>query len=93
MSFRRVLEMSISREDFLRLVAAALPGYEVEGETVSWSHQGGRGTIGLLRLPDARLGPLAVPRHAVTIEIHGCSEVQGEEFIDGFRRAFMRGGG
>ena len=93
MSFRRVLEMSISREDFLRLLAVAVPVFEVDGETLSWSHQGRRGTIGLLRLPDARLGAVAVPRHAVTIEIEGCSEVRGEEFLDSFRRALMRGGG
>lgn len=85
--------MSLLREEFFRLLPAAVGAFEVDGETVRWSESGLRGTIRLARLEDRRLGSVGVPRHSVEIALEGCAEPEGEAFMARFHRAFLRGGG
>ncbi len=93
MNFHRSLEMSLSREEFFRLLPAAVGPFEVDGDTVRWS-DGDRGwTIGLVPLADHRLGSVVVPRHRVEIALETCSEEEAEAFMDRFHRGFLRGGG
>jgi hypothetical protein len=92
-SFHRSLDMSVSREEFLRLLPAVVGSFEVDGDTVRWS-DGERGwTIRLVPLPDRRLGSVVVPCHRVEIALEACSEAEGEVFMERFHRGFLRGGG
>ncbi len=92
MSFRRTLEMSISRDDFLRLLPSVIAGFETDGETASWLDAGRRWTLRLVALPERRVGSVAVPRHYVEILLDASDE-EGEAFMARFRRTFLRGGG
>lgn len=85
--------MSLSREEFFRLLPAAVGPFQRDGDTVRWS-DGDRGwTIHLVPLADRRVGSVAVPRHRVEIAADACSEAEGEAFVDRFLRGFLRGGG
>jgi hypothetical protein len=87
------LEMSLTREEFLRLLPAAVGPFEVRGETVRWS-DGDRGwTIRLAPLPDRHLGSVSVPRLLVAISLDAYSAAEGAAFMARFHRAFLRGGG
>ena len=93
MHVHRTLEMSITREEFLRLLPAAVGPFEVNGNTIM-----GRGTacgwlIRLTPLPGRRVGSLAVPRHRVDLVLEGCAGSEAEAFMERFHRAFLRGGG
>ena len=85
--------MGISREEFFRLLPAAVRSCEVDGDTVRWSEGGRGGTIRLVRMEDRRLGSVVVPRHRVEIALEACTEKEGEAFLVRFHRAFLRGGG
>ena len=93
MDVRHTIEMSVSREEFFRLLSAAVEEFALEGQVVRWSDRGCRGTIRLIPLPAHRLGSVIVPRHRVEIVLEGCSEAGAEAFMERFRRAFLRGGG
>jgi hypothetical protein len=93
MRFHRSLEMSASREEFLRLLRTAVSHFEVDGETVRWLEGHRHWTIRLIPLEARRAGRLVVSRHRVEIALEACSDAEGEAFMDCFRRAFLRGGG
>mgnify|MGYP001766361466 CR=1 FL=1 len=84
--------MSLLREEFFRLLPAAVPVCEVDGGTVRWSEGGRPATLRLVPLEDRRLGSVVLPRHRVELAIEG-SDAEGEAFLDRFHRAFLRGGG
>ena len=93
MSVRHTLEMSLTREEFFRLLPAAVGPFDVDENAVR-----GRGTasgwlIRLTPLADHHLGSVVVPRHRVEIELEACSAVEGAAFMARFHRAFLRGGG
>jgi len=92
MTFRRTLEMSVTREEFLRLLTAAAP-FEVDGDTAWWIEGDRRWTVRLVPLPERRLGSATLPRQRVEIVLEGCGEAEGEAFMMRFHRAFLRGGG
>jgi len=93
MDFRYTVEMSISREEFLRFLPAAVGSFVVNGDEVRRS-DGNRGwVIRLVPLADHRVGSVVVPRHRVEIVLEGCSEADADAFMNRFHRAFMRGGG
>jgi len=85
--------MSLLREEFFRLLPAAVPAWEVDGDTVRWSEAGRSGTIRLIQIEDRRLGSVVVPRHRVEIDLEEFDEEEGEAFLARFVRAFLRGGG
>ncbi len=85
--------MSLTREEFFRLLPGAVSAHEVDDDTVRWSEAGRGGTIRLVRLEDRRLGSVVVPRHRVELALEACSEADGEAFLVRFLRAFLRGGG
>jgi hypothetical protein len=93
MSFHRTLEMSISREEFLRLLPAVVASFEVEGETVRWFAGNRVCSIRLIPLADHRLGSIVVPRHHIEIALEACSDAEGEAFMERFHKGFLRGGG
>jgi hypothetical protein len=87
------LEMTLSREEFLRLLPGAVgPFTEEDG--------GFRGTDGSLKwhirlvpLPELRLGRVVLPRHQVEIRLEGHTAGEAEAFLARFQRGFQRGGG
>ena len=93
MNFQRTMEMSLSREEFLRFLPAAVGSFVVNGDEVRRS-DGNRGwVIRLVPLADHRVGSVVVPRHRVEIVLEGYSEADADAFMNRFHRAFMRGGG
>ncbi|MBP2670322.1 MAG: hypothetical protein H6Q87_619 [candidate division NC10 bacterium] len=93
MDFRRSLEMSLSREEFLRLLGAAVGPFVVAGDTVRRSGGDRNWSIRLVPLADRRMGAVVVPRHRVEILLEGCSEGEAAAFMERFHRGFLRGGG
>ncbi len=93
MDFRRSLEMTLSREEFLRLLAAVVPSFSVDADTVRWSEGGRRRAIHLVSLPDRLVGTVPIRRHHVEIVLDVDRDSEGEAFMARFHRAFMRGGG
>jgi len=93
MDFRRTLEMSLSREEFFRLLPAAVGPFAVDGDTIRGNADACRWVIRLERLSDYRAGRVVVPRHRVDMLIDGCSHTDAEAFLERFRRGFLRGGG
>ena len=85
--------MSLSREEFFRLLPAVVPAPEVERNMAQWSDGNRRWIIRLVPLSDRRVGSVVVPRHRVEIVLRACSEAEAEAFMDRFRRGFLRGGG
>lgn len=89
------LEMSLSREEFLRLLPGAVGLAVVDGgEDVFSGSDGPRHwRIRLIDLPDLRAGSLVLPRHRIDIHLEGYSEGEVEAFMARFQRGFQRGGG
>ncbi len=85
--------MSISREEFLRLLPAVVPAFQADGNTVAWSEGDRPRTIRLVPLSARRIGSVSVPSHRVDIVLEQCAEAEGEAFMARFHRAFLRGGG
>ena len=93
MDVHRSLEMSLSREEFFRLLPAAVGSFEADGETIRWSEGACGGTIRLVPLPDRRLGGVVMPRHRIDIALEAPTEADADAFMVRFHRGFLRGGG
>ena len=93
MDVRHSLEMSLSREEFFRLLPAAVGAFVVDGDTVRPSDARGGWVIRLVPLADHRLGSVVIPRHRVEIAIESRSEEEASAFMNRFHRALLRGGG
>jgi hypothetical protein len=93
MDVRHSLEMSLSREEFFRLLPAAVGAFVADGDTVrpAGAHRGW--VIRLVPLADHRSGSVVIPRHRVDIVLEDCSKPEAEAFMARFRRGFLRGGG
>jgi hypothetical protein len=89
------LEMSLSREEFLRLLPGAVgPVVAVDvGGAFRGSDGPRRWTIRLQPLSGLRLGSVSLPRHRVEIRLDGYSEDEAGAFMARFHRGFQRGGG
>ena len=92
---RLSLEMSLSREDFLRLLPGAVGAADIQEEDGVFRAAGpGQGwTIRLGPLPDRHLGSVILPCQAVEISLDGYSEAEAAGFLERFHRGFQRGGG
>jgi hypothetical protein len=88
-------DMTISREDFLRSLPAAVghAPFEVAGDAIR--HRGATRSwrITLAPLPDLTLGLLALPRHRVSIHVDGYGEAETRRLLDRFELHFRRAGG
>jgi hypothetical protein len=91
--FHHSVEMSLSREEFLRLLPAAAGPFTAEGSAYHGRDQHRDWRIRIVPLADRRVGSVVVPRHRVEIVIQACSEDESEAFMARFHRAFLRGGG
>lgn len=90
-----LLEMSISRQDFLRLLPGAVgePALHETDGTFSGSDGARRWTVRLSPLPVRRLGSFALERHRIELRLEGYREAEEAAFLAKFHRGFQRGGG
>ncbi len=90
------LVMSLSREEFLRLLPAAL-GLGARIQEEDGVFRGGDGerrwTLRLVPLAEQRLGSVVLPRHRVEVCLDGFSDEEADAFMARFHRGFQRGGG
>lgn len=95
MSDSSSLEMTLSREEFLRLLPGAvdLAGATEDGGSFRGRDGSRRWTIQLIPLTDLRLGGVILPRHRIDIQLEGYSKGEVEAFMARFHRGFQRGGG
>ena len=88
-------QMTISREDFLRCLPAAVDfaPFRITGNTIECgdSKRGWRMT--LTTLPDHRLGALRLEQHDVEFRFFGYSPAEVRAFISRMEVYFRRGGG
>ncbi|HWQ10161.1 MAG TPA: hypothetical protein VN436_13665 [Holophaga sp.] len=91
----RLFEMSVSREEFLRLLPAALGGESFEEAGNRFLHQEPERhwSLTLSPLPDLDLGSLHLARHAVVWRFAGYSLTEIDALVGRFERHFQRGGG
>jgi hypothetical protein len=89
------LDMSLSREEFLRLLPAAVGPAAVEEKDGLFvgGDEPQRWTLRLVPLDDRHLGSVILPCHRVEIRLDGYSDVAAEAFLARFHRGFQRGGG
>lgn len=87
--------MGITHGEFLRSLPPALKGaaFTTDGPriTIPWPP----GVIHITLGPQGsrRLGSLSLPATEVEIRFEGLSQEQADAFLQGFQRAFQRGGG
>lgn len=95
MAVHRSLDMSLTREEFLRLLPAAvgLETVTLENDCVVHANGATRWRIRLTRLPDVRLGSVVLPLHRVELAFDGLSHQDIQAFMARFERYFQRGGG
>jgi hypothetical protein len=88
-------EMSISREEFLRVLPSAVgpDQFSVDGEEVRYQHPSRSWRIVLGALPDRGLGRLQLPRLKVQIFLRGYSPPDTDSFLARFDLYFRRAGG
>jgi len=88
-------EMSISREEFLRTLPAAVAGahFRVEGELISYGDASRGWHIRLVPMKALKIGLLDLPRHDVHISLIGYLEPEGKAFLERLEVYFRRGGG
>ena len=88
-------EMSLSREEFLRVlpVAVAHDQFSIDGEEVRHRSAGRSWRIVLRALADRRLGRLRLPRLEVRIFLCGYSRAETGSFLARLDQHFRRTGG
>jgi hypothetical protein len=93
--WHRSYEMTISREEFLRLLPGAVEGsiYREEGGDVTCGDADHGWRLRLEALPPLCHGTLALPRHRVEIRLTGYGSGEAEAFLSRFESRFQRGGG
>ena len=95
MKLPRRLVMTITREDFLRLLPAAVNHVAFADEGAAFVHcEDSRGwRIGFRDLPPLRVGQVRLERHQVDFDFSGYSTAEIDAFMARFELYFRRGGG
>jgi hypothetical protein len=88
-------EMTITREDFRRLLPAAVNHVAfIEEDDAFLCKEGARGwRIDFTPLPQLRIGLVRLERHRVEFEFAGYTGAEIEDFMARFELYFRRGGG
>lgn len=88
-------DMTISRDEFLRLLPAAVGHVPFSADHSALSHSDGgrRWRIVLERLPDLVLGAIRLPRQRVEIRLSGYDAAATRAFVERFELNFRRAGG
>lgn len=88
-------DMTISREEFLRCLPAAVGSvaYEVTGAEIRHREAARGWRITVSALPDLALGAIRLPRQRVQVHLSGYGAAEARRFLDRFELYFRRGGG
>jgi hypothetical protein len=88
-------DMTISRADFLRSLAAAVGGAPFVAAGPELRHDGmdRAWRVVLTPLPDLAIGSIRLPRHRVDIHLTGYDATATRRFLERFELYFRRGGG
>ena len=91
----RTFEMSISGDEFRRLLPGALAGsdFEEAGNTFAHTEGGRHWRITLQPLPALGLGAIRLERYRVEWSFAGYSGAEIAALVDRFELQFRRGGG
>ena len=89
------MDMSISREDFVRLLPVALGMSPFDEKDGLFTGRDGlqHWKLQLIQLEDHRLGSVVLPRHRIELSFEGYAEDEIAAFLARFHRGFQRGGG
>jgi hypothetical protein len=89
-----VKEMSLSRTEFAKSVAALAPATPLAGDSLRLPLGTGHVTIAFEARPPRRLGGLLeMPQALVSLAFEGVGEEDATRFLHRFDIAFQRGGG
>jgi hypothetical protein len=88
-------EMSIGREEFLRLLPGAVghAPHRIDGELVACTGAAPGWRIRLEPMPDLCIALLRLPRHRVSLTLEGFDAAQAAAFLHRFELHYRRGGG
>jgi hypothetical protein len=89
------MDMSITREEFLRLLPAAvgLTPFREEGRSFLGPEGSRHWRIRFTPIDDHRLGSVVLVRHRIDIDLEGYTDREAAAFLARFHRGFQRGGG
>jgi hypothetical protein len=92
---REVLEMGVTRAEFVRLLPAAIGQDEVAltDDAVSGHWEGMHWRLTIAEKPPRRIARLSVPVLEVILEFPGAARAQARPFVERFLRAYQRAGG
>lgn len=91
--------MSISHDDFLRVLPAAVwkaartREFSIAGRKVTIGSGRRKVEIALSQESERRIGSLRLPSTKVSFAFHGFSKGEIEQFLSRFDRVYQRGGG
>lgn len=88
-------EMTISRDDFFRLLPKALSDYkyEISGQTIQVTIMPGVLNIHLLPEETRKIGALELPVIHITFTFENILEEKAQKFFSKFDLAYQKGGG
>ena len=95
MQYTIVREMSLTYDDFFRLLPGALKGssYRIENNVVYINLDTGYLKISLSPQSQRAVGSLLLPMIQVTFEFDDCPENDRKLFFENFDLAYQKGGG
>jgi hypothetical protein len=88
-------EMALTRDDFLRLLPAAVGSapFRVDGDEIVSQGSSPGWRIRLEDRPPRRLGPVGIPVLAVSLRLEGATAQEAKAFEARFLLGFQRAGG
>ena len=88
-------EMTITHDDFFRLLPKALSGYsfEVSEQSIQVTMETGIINILLMQETTRKIGALELPITHITFNFENTSHEETQKFIEKFDLAYQKGGG
>ena len=95
MSFTIEREMTISRNEFLRLLPVALAKfeYELDGNSIYFGYGQGKTVIKMKRETERKIASLRLPVLHVEFRFEMVPEKRQQELLQHFFKTYQRGGG
>lgn len=92
---REVLEMGITRSEFVRLLPAAIGRDEARlvDDALCGNWEGLHWRLTIAERPSRRIAQLAVPVLEVVLDFPGAAPERARPFVERFLRAYQRAGG
>lgn len=93
--FREVLEMGITRSEFVRLLPVAIGRGEARltNDSLCGTWEGLDWRLTIAERPSRRIAQLSVPVLEVVLDFPGAAPARARPFVERFLRAYQRAGG